>query len=139
MVARRVAATVAPHLEWVEGRKSLKKRDSDLQFWEYFHRGNAHLLEFTESGNQAARDVFRAALEFDRESGKAWTGLAYSFDRDLFWGSIMVELTPGRDVAIPSVAPDMRILSYERIIDLQRSSRRSFWTRPGLAMTKPSK
>ncbi len=32
---------------------------------------------------------------------------------DLFWGSIMVDLSPGKDVAIASVAPDMQILSYE--------------------------
>jgi transglutaminase-like putative cysteine protease len=32
---------------------------------------------------------------------------------DLFWGSIQVELKPGLDVPIPSVSPDMRILSYE--------------------------
>ena len=32
---------------------------------------------------------------------------------DLFWGSIMVDLRPGFDVPIPSVSPDMRILSYE--------------------------
>lgn len=33
--------------------------------------------------------------------------------RDRFWGSMLVELSPGKDVALPSVAPDMRILSYE--------------------------
>lgn len=33
--------------------------------------------------------------------------------RDRFWGSLDVELRPGKEVAIPSVAPDMRILSYE--------------------------
>lgn len=33
--------------------------------------------------------------------------------RDRFWGSVMIELTPGADVPLPSVAPDMRILSYE--------------------------
>ncbi|MCX5744216.1 MAG: transglutaminase domain-containing protein [Proteobacteria bacterium] len=33
--------------------------------------------------------------------------------RDRFWGSLTVELAPGKDVALPSVAPDMRILSYE--------------------------
>ena len=32
---------------------------------------------------------------------------------DLFWGSVMVELRPGLDVPIPSVAPSMRVLSYE--------------------------
>jgi transglutaminase-like putative cysteine protease len=33
--------------------------------------------------------------------------------RDLFRGSVLVKLTPGKDVPLPSVAPDMRILSYE--------------------------
>jgi transglutaminase-like putative cysteine protease len=33
--------------------------------------------------------------------------------RDRFWGSVLVQLAPGTDVALPSVAPDMRILSYE--------------------------
>jgi hypothetical protein len=34
-------------------------------------------------------------------------------DRDMFWGSMLIELRPGQAVALPSVAPDMRILSYE--------------------------
>lgn len=33
--------------------------------------------------------------------------------RDAFWGSVLVRLAPGQDVPLPSVAPDMRILSYE--------------------------
>lgn len=33
--------------------------------------------------------------------------------RDRFWGSMPIKLTPGVDVPLPSVAPDMRILSYE--------------------------
>lgn len=36
-----------------------------------------------------------------------------SAERDLFWGSLVIELEPGVEVAIPSVAPDMRVLSYE--------------------------
>src|SRR5205085_1131762 len=34
-------------------------------------------------------------------------------ERDLFWGSLAITLTPGEMVPIPSVAPDMRVLSYE--------------------------
>jgi hypothetical protein len=34
-------------------------------------------------------------------------------DRDLFWGSLVLHLRPGEDIAIPSVAPEMRVLSYE--------------------------
>jgi transglutaminase-like putative cysteine protease len=33
--------------------------------------------------------------------------------RDRFWGSVLIQLSPGTDVPLPSVAPDMRILSYE--------------------------
>ena len=33
--------------------------------------------------------------------------------RDGFWASLDIKVAPGVDVAIPSVAPDMRILSYE--------------------------
>ncbi|HEU4735116.1 MAG TPA: transglutaminase domain-containing protein [Kofleriaceae bacterium] len=33
--------------------------------------------------------------------------------RDRFWGSVLIQLVPGADVPLPSVAPDMRILSYE--------------------------
>jgi hypothetical protein len=40
-------------------------------------------------------------------------GGASGSERDLFWGSLLIELEPGTDVAIPSVAPDMRVLSYE--------------------------
>lgn len=40
-------------------------------------------------------------------------GGATDATRDRFWASLMIELRPGQDVAIPSVAPEMRILSYE--------------------------
>ncbi|HEX4452453.1 MAG TPA: transglutaminase domain-containing protein [Kofleriaceae bacterium] len=33
--------------------------------------------------------------------------------RDRFWGDVDIQLSPGVDVPLPSVAPDMRILSYE--------------------------
>jgi hypothetical protein len=39
--------------------------------------------------------------------------------RDRFWGSVLVKLSPGVDVALPSVAPDMRILSAEMNPKLQ--------------------
>lgn len=40
-------------------------------------------------------------------------GGATPAERDQFTGSVMIELAPGRDVPLPSVAPDMRILRYE--------------------------
>lgn len=32
---------------------------------------------------------------------------------DVFWGSIAIRLPPGKEVTLPSVAPEMRVLSYE--------------------------
>lgn len=40
-------------------------------------------------------------------------GTADPKTRDAFWGDMMIELRPGHEVALPSVAPDMRILAYE--------------------------
>ena len=35
-------------------------------------------------------------------------------DRDRFWGSVLLQLTPGVDVPLPSVAPDMPDLPPSR-------------------------
>jgi transglutaminase-like putative cysteine protease len=51
--------------------------------------------------------VHQPALETLKVGGRARP------DRDLFWASLVVEIEPGQATAIPSVAPDMRILSYE--------------------------
>jgi hypothetical protein len=40
-------------------------------------------------------------------------GGATDATRDRFWGSLLVNLKPGIDIPLPSVAPDMRILSVE--------------------------
>lgn len=34
-------------------------------------------------------------------------------DREVFWGSVLVDGRPGEDIPLPSVAPSARILSYE--------------------------
>ena len=34
-------------------------------------------------------------------------------ERDVFWGSLLIEATPDQPVPLPSVSPDSRILSYE--------------------------
>lgn len=40
-------------------------------------------------------------------------GVTDSAKRDYFRASMLIKLEPGKDVPLPSVAPDMRILSYE--------------------------
>ncbi len=54
--------------------------------------------------------------------------------RDLFWAALELELSPGRELAIPSVAPDMRILSYEVAADVSieffKDGADNFYARP---------
>ncbi len=49
----------------------------------------------------------------DRSARDLTVGGELDPDRDLFWGSMLIELRPGQDTPLPSVAPDMRFLSYE--------------------------
>jgi transglutaminase-like putative cysteine protease len=52
-------------------------------------------------------------------------------DRDAFWGSLMLQLQPGKAVPIPSVAPEARILSYRSTpparFSFFRDSADNFW------------
>jgi hypothetical protein len=54
-------------------------------------------------------------------------------DRDLFWGSVIVRFAPQRPVALPSVAPEARIISYSTTPRLQlrffRDSADNFWVK----------
>jgi len=52
-------------------------------------------------------------------------------DRDLFWGSLVLRMSAGRPVPIPSVAPEARILSYSTTpptsVRFYRDSADNFW------------
>ena len=84
-ITQRVAATIAPELEQIEGRKSFTRNPSDLAAWDCCQRGMALLHQFTKVGNQEARTMLLRAVEIDAGYSKALTGLAYSYHRDLFW------------------------------------------------------
>ncbi len=84
--------------------------DTRLQYISVF---NPDVLPFKRmsSLDTAAEDyqlkIARPALTEVRVGGTT------AKDRDRFWGSVLLQLSPGVDVPLPSVAPDMRILSYE--------------------------
>ncbi|MGE0546353.1 MAG: transglutaminase domain-containing protein [Kofleriaceae bacterium] len=84
--------------------------DSTLHYVSVF---NPDVLPFKRmSALDGVRDDFsleiaRAMLTEVPVGGKSNTA------RDRFWGSMLVKLAPNTDVPLPSVAPDMRILSYE--------------------------
>jgi transglutaminase superfamily protein len=89
------------------------RQDGTLHYAEVF---NPSVVPFKR---MSALDAVRSDYTlYDRDTAtqEVPVGGQTSSDRDLFWGSLVVTFGPAaerRDVAIPSVAPDMRILSYE--------------------------
>ncbi len=66
------------------------------------------MSSFDAVGDDYTLRVGRTAL-FEVPVG----GVTDQTKRDYFRGSVLIQLTPGKDIPLPSVAPDMRILSYE--------------------------
>jgi hypothetical protein len=84
--------------------------DSTLHYTEVF---NPAVLPFKRmSSLDGVSEGYMLGVYDDRLTALPVGGKPQA-DRDLFWGSILVDLVPGHDVPIPSTAPDMRILSYE--------------------------
>ncbi len=84
-IAQRVAAVVSPELEKAEGRRIRGAPPAKFSAWEMVQRGVALLQEFTPEGNIAARESFQQAIRLDPDYTRAFTGLAYSYHRDIFW------------------------------------------------------
>jgi transglutaminase-like putative cysteine protease len=76
---------------------------------------NPDVLPFKRmSAFDAVADSYKLSVRSTVQVGVPVSGTADTDKtRDRFWGSLMIELQPGKDIALPSVAPDMRILSYE--------------------------
>jgi hypothetical protein len=74
---------------------------------------NPDVLPFKRMSALDAVDADYRAILRDRATQDLPVGGATDRTRDRFWGSLVIDLAPGKQVAIPSVAPDMRVLSYE--------------------------
>jgi hypothetical protein len=84
--------------------------DSTLHYVSVF---NPDVLPFKRmSAMDAVRDDYTLAVG-DPRTRDLPIGGKTDPSRDRFWGSVMVHLEPGAPAPLPSVAPDMRILSYE--------------------------
>jgi transglutaminase-like putative cysteine protease len=84
--------------------------DSTLHYAEVF---NPSVVPFKRS---QALDAVKADYTLyvgDGDLDEVRVGARVKPDRDLFWASLMVEIVAGQATPIPSVSPDMRILSYE--------------------------
>jgi len=84
--------------------------DSTLHYIEVF---NPSIVPFKRmTALDGIRDDYVMEV-YDRSTDDLDVGGEQRPGRDMFWASMAVELRPGVEVAIPSVAPDMGILSYE--------------------------
>ncbi len=82
-IVQRIAATVEPEMHRVERQRSVDINPQNLDAWDYYHRGWSKLFEFTKEGNEQARAFFEKAIEQELNYRAAYTGLAYSYHRDL--------------------------------------------------------
>jgi len=84
-LTRRIVATIEPELEAVELRRSAADRPASLSAWDCHLRGWAALYRYSCAGNAEARGYFTRATELDPDYSDAWTGLAFSYLRDLLF------------------------------------------------------
>lgn len=81
--AQKIAAVVEPELERAESQRIVTKRSADLTAWDHCLQGTAFLHRYTPDGNALARSSFEQALQLDPEYSDAFTGLAFSYLRDV--------------------------------------------------------
>lgn len=84
--------------------------DSTLHYDEPF---NPAVIPFKRMSALDAVDDAYMMTVYDQSMYEVPVGGDTKAERDLFWGSLAITLTPGEMIPIPSVAPDMRVLSYE--------------------------
>lgn len=110
--------------EPVFGTKSFAA-DRDTEWNPDYQTGPENTLQYVTVFNptvipfkrMSAMDAVKDDYTLYTASGAGRTELrvggTQTVDRDLFWGSLAIHLETGTEVPIPSVSPDMRILSYE--------------------------
>jgi hypothetical protein len=80
----------------------------------YVEAFNPSVVPFKRLTSLAAvRDDWSLAVSDEHSQTDLRVGGKPTAGFDRFWGSVMIDLTPGIDLPLPSVSPDMRILSYE--------------------------
>ena len=82
-LSRHIAATVAPELEFSQPPVTRAKTPQSLDAWALVQRGYHHVFVPDEDSVMAGRKYFRQAIELDPEYARAYTGLAWSYHREL--------------------------------------------------------
>jgi adenylate cyclase len=85
-ITNSVTTAVLPALNEAERARVMRKRPQDLAAWETYQRGIWNLENFVGAANETARDFFQQAIAQDPTLACAYSGLAYTYNRDVVMG-----------------------------------------------------
>ena len=98
-----IAAVVAPEVDRAENRRLTVARPQDLGAWDHVLQGMNFMDEFSEASNRRARDSFERAVALDPAYSRAYTGLAFTYHRELLLG-----IYTSRDEALAKLMENAR-------------------------------
>jgi DNA-binding winged helix-turn-helix (wHTH) protein/TolB-like protein len=81
-LAPKIVRMLPAKVSEAELSRMARRHTRNLQAYEYFQRGQAALLVRQGSGNEAARQMFRRAIELDTTFARAYAGLALTYAAD---------------------------------------------------------
>jgi adenylate cyclase len=87
-ITQRLSAALQPEIDRAEQKRSLTKRPRNLEAWDLYQRGQAALGYFTPEDTAKARQTFEQAIELDSDYSLAYSGLAFTHHRDVFWSYV---------------------------------------------------
>jgi adenylate cyclase len=91
----RIAAIIEPAITNSEQKHLSSRPPKDLNAWDLCIQGYSLIYEGTNEGNYRAREKFEQAIELDPDYARAWTGLAYTYSRE-----VRFRLTKDREATI---------------------------------------
>ena len=73
-----IVARIEPELGAVESQRAKLKPPQNLDAWDYYHLGLAHLYKFAKDDNAEARRLFHRSIEIDPDFAAAHAWFAYA-------------------------------------------------------------
>ena len=85
-LSQQIAAAIAPELEFAPAPRTKSKTPQNLDAWELVQRGHAKSFPLDHESVLAARRDFERAIELDPDYARAYSGLAFTYHRELWLG-----------------------------------------------------